>query len=122
MKELNPIPQDNTAIIDKIHADIPKGNQVIPRGCKMWEINPFTEEVNAFKPKVSRLTDKEHMAKVKKLASFEPHSEMTHHKVEYNPRRYYCFAINKYTALIKFHKSKCYASLRRSNPPQSNPS
>ncbi len=116
MKELDLPHQDNTVIQEKIHADAPIGKKFIPRGVRVWEINPETEEIKEFKPKISRVVSKEHMDR----SPWEPQSAMTHHKVEYNPNLYYNMAINEENALRKFYKSKFYEYYRRKKQASGN--
>lgn len=118
MKELNPLHQDNTKDEQKQHKQKSKGAWRIPRGMKVWVIDPKSEKPEEVKPTMIRPMDK---MLGEKQDGTKLTIKQTALKVELNPEFYYVKAINSKNALRKYLKSQFYAAYRRRNQTSGNP-
>lgn len=111
MKEIDPLHQDNTRDEQKQHGQIKQGSKHIPRGLKVWQIDPETEIPMDVQVKAAIQLDK--VLGTRGLDTLTV--KQTHLKVDKNPNFFYCMAINSKNALRKYFKSPFYAAIRRKN-------
>lgn len=110
MKELDKLNQDNTRDERQVHQEKKLGSRHIPRGMKVWQVDPKDEKPKEVDVKAARI--------VKKSISKDFSVKETHLKVERNPELFYCMAINTKNALRKYYKSPFYAKIRNSRQTQ----